>query len=311
MVWQTVIPVQMILDLNFLERYKHHISLHAIILIWGFTGILGKVISIPYYSIVIYRMGIAFLALLIYFLVSKKEFEKSIKRIVTFILVGIIVGIHWATFFQALKVSNVSVTLTTLASASFFVSFIEPLIFRRRIIWYEVFFGLLVIFGLYLIFSFEAEYKLGIILALISAFTAALFSVINGRLIHHAKAGQITMYEMLGGVIGISIYTFFFENVEVGAFSPSAMDVFYLLILGIICTAVAFVVSVEVMKVLSPYTVSISINMEPVYAIILALMFFGESEKMTLGFYLGAILILSTVIGNGILKNAFKKGKAN
>jgi len=256
-------------------------------------------------------MGIAFLALLIYFLISKKQFEKSIKKISIFILVGVIVGIHWATFFQALKVSNVSVTLTTLASASFFVSFLEPLFYRRRIIWYEVFFGLLVIFGLYLIFSFEAEYKLGIILALCSAFTAALFSVINGRLIQKSKAGQITMYEMLGGVIGISIYTLLFENVEVGAFSPSFLDIFYLLILGIICTAVAFVVSIEVMKVLSPYTVSISINMEPIYAIILALIFFGESEKMTIGFYFGAALILSTVIGNGVLKHVFKKRKAS
>jgi len=296
---------------SFFEQYKHHFSLHVIILIWGFTGILGKVISIPFYSIVIYRMGIAFLALLIYFLISKKQFEKSIKKISIFILVGVIVGIHWATFFQALKVSNVSVTLTTLASASFFVSFLEPLFYRRRIIWYEVFFGLLVIFGLYLIFSFEAEYKLGIILALCSAFTAALFSVINGRLIQKSKAGQITMYEMLGGVIGISIYTLLFENVEVGAFSPSFLDIFYLLILGIICTAVAFVVSIEVMKVLSPYTVSISINMEPIYAIILALIFFGESEKMTIGFYFGAALILSTVIGNGVLKHVFKKRKAS
>jgi drug/metabolite transporter (DMT)-like permease len=254
-------------------------------------------------------MGIAFLALLIYLLLAKKTFEKSLKKIGIFILVGILVGAHWATFFQALKVSNVSVILTTLASTSFFVSFLEPLFFKRKIIWYEVFFGLLVVFGLYLIFSFESQYKLGIILALFSALTAAIFSVINGRLVIKSTASQITMYEMLGGVLGVSIYTYFFENVAVGAFSPSALDVFYLLILGIICTAVAFVVSVSVMKVLSPYTVSISINMEPIYAIILALFFFGESEKMTLGFYFGAALILSTVIGNGVLKSYFKKQK--
>ena len=295
--------------MSFFERYRHHIALHIIILIWGFTGILGKVITIPYYSIVIYRMGIAFLALLIYLLITKKPFEKSLKKIAIFILVGILVGAHWATFFQAIKVSNVSVTLTTLASTSFFVAFLEPLFFKRKIIWYEVFFGLLVVFGLYLIFSFETQYQLGIILALFSALTAAVFSVINGRLVIKSSAGQITMYEMLGGVLGISIYTFFFETIEIGAFSPTDLDVFYLLILGIICTAVAFVVSVQVMKYLSPFTVSISINMEPIYAIILALIFFGESEKMTLGFYFGAALILSTVIGNGLLKSYFKKRK--
>ena len=293
--------------MSFFERYRHQITLHIIILIWGFTGILGKVITIPYYSIVIYRMGIAFLALLIYLLITKKPFEKSLKKIVLFILVGILVGAHWATFFQAIKVSNVSVTLTTLASTSFFVAFLEPLFFKRKIIWYEVFFGLLVVLGLYLIFSFETQYQLGIILALFSALTAAIFSVINGRLVIKSSAGQITMYEMLGGVLGISIYTFFFETIEIGAFSPTDLDVFYLLILGIICTAVAFVVSVQVMKYLSPFTVSISINMEPIYAIILALIFFGESEKMTIGFYFGAALILSTVIGNGLLKSYFKK----
>lgn len=252
-------------------------------------------------------MGIAFLALLIYLLITKKPFEKSLKKIALFILVGILVGAHWATFFQAIKVSNVSVTLTTLASTSFFVAFLEPLFFKRKIIWYEVFFGLLVVLGLYLIFSFETQYQLGIILALFSALTAAIFSVINGRLVIKSSAGQITMYEMLGGVLGISIYTFFFETIEIGAFSPTDLDVFYLLILGIICTAVAFVVSVQVMKYLSPFTVSISINMEPIYAIILALIFFGESEKMTTGFYFGAALILSTVIGNGLLKSDFKK----
>ena len=254
-------------------------------------------------------MGIAFLALLIYLLITKKPFEKSLKKIAIFILVGILVGAHWATFFQAIKVSNVSVTLTTLASTSFFVAFLEPLFFKRKIIWYEVLFGLLVVIGLYLIFSFEAKYKIGIVLALISAFLAAIFSVVNGRLIIQSTASQITLYEMLGGVLGISVYTYFFEDVIIGAFSPTYLDVFYLLILGIICTAVAFVVSVSVMKILSPFTVSVSINMEPIYAIILALLLFGESEKMTLGFYFGAALILSTVIGNGLLKSYFKKRK--
>ncbi|MBD78793.1 MAG: EamA family transporter [Crocinitomicaceae bacterium] len=292
--------------MKLIGQYKDHISLHFIILIWGFTGILGKLISLPYYSIVIYRMGIAFLGLCLYLYIAKKPFEKSFKKIALFILVGVIVGAHWATFFQAIKVSNVSVTLTTLASTSLFVAFLEPLFFRRRIIWYEVVLGLMVIFGLYLIFSFEVQYKLGITLALISAMLAALFGTINGRLVQRAAPGQITMYEMLGGVLGMSCYTFFFENVEGGAFSPSMLDVFYLLVLGLICTAFAFVISIQVMRVLSPYTVSVSINMEPIYAIILALIFFGESEKMTLGFYAGAALILGTVIGNGVLKSYFR-----
>ena len=294
---------------NFFQEYRHQVALHAIILIWGFTGILGKVISIPFYSIVIYRMGIAFIGLLLFFIWKRKQMMIPLKKMLILILVGVVVGAHWATFFQALKVSNVSVTLTTLASTSLFVAFLEPLFFKRRIIWYEVILGLVVIFGLYLIFNFESEYKLGILLALCSAFLAALFSTFNGMMIKDTSASHITIYEMLGGVIGLSVYTFLFENATMIDFSPSYLDIFYLLILGLICTALAFVVSVSVMRVLSPYTVSISINMEPIYAIILALIFFGESEKMTPGFYLGAFLILSTVIGNGVLKNRYKHRK--
>lgn len=222
-----------------------------------------------------------------------------------------IVAAHWATFFQALKVANVSVVLTTLASASLFVAFLEPLFFKRRIIMYEVGFGFLVILGLYLIYNFETQYMLGIVLALVSAFLAALFSTLNAIMVRTSTPGQITLLEMFGGVLGMSLYTLFFEDVTIGAFSPSQVDWIYLLILGLICTALAFVVSVRVMRELSPFTVSISINMEPIYAIILALIFFGEEEKMTPGFYLGAGIILSTVIANGILKRKLKSLKSN
>lgn len=294
---------------SFVSRYRDYILLHFVILIWGFTGILGKVISVPYFSIVIYRMGIAALGLFLFFIWKKRTFETNPKKILKFLLVGMIVGAHWATFFQALKVSNVSVVLTTLASTSLFVAFLEPLFFKRRVIPYEVFFGLVGIGGLYLIFNFESQFQMGIILALCSAFLAALFGTLNGILIRDSAAGQITMFEMIGGLLAMSLYTFLFETVSPGDLSPSALDIIYLLILGLICTAFAFVVSVQVMKALSPFTVSISINMEPIYAIVLALIFFGESEKMTPGFYVGAALILSTVLGNGILKSIFRNRK--
>jgi drug/metabolite transporter (DMT)-like permease len=193
-----------------------------------------------------------------------------------------------------------------LASTSLFVAFIEPLLYKRRIIAYEVLFGLAVIFGLYLIFNFETQYQWGIVLALISAFLAAIFGTLNGVLVRNSAPGQITLWEMIGGVVGMTLYTLIFEDLTWEAFSPNWLDTFYLLVLGLICTALAFVVSVQVMRILSPFTVSISINMEPIYAIILALLFFGESEQMTPGFYLGAAIILGTVIGNGVLKRYFR-----
>ncbi len=295
--------------LNFIRAYRYQIALHITVFVWGFTGILGKLIEVPYYSIVWYRMLIAAFGLLVYAFITKTTLRIGFKKMALFILVGFIVGAHWSTFFQALKVSNVSVVLTTLASASLFVALLEPLFFKRKIILYELLFGLAVIIGLSLIFNFESQYSLGIILALCSAFLAALFSTINGLLIRNDKARVITFYEMIGGVLGISIYTLVNENPTIADFSPELLDVFYLLVLGVICTAVAFVVSVQVMKELSPFTVSISINMEPIYAIILALIFFGDSEQMTPGFYLGALIIFSTVIGNAVLKSIQKRKK--
>ena len=287
---------------GFLKRYRNHIAIHAIVLIWGFTGILGKLISIPFYSLVWYRMAIAFVCLAIYYGLIKKGKPVKAKYIPQILGVGLLVAAHWAAFFEGLKVSNVSVVLTTLASTSLFVALIEPLFFKRKVRLYEVFFGLLVISGLFLIFRFEAGYHLGILLSLLAALLAALFGVINGRLVEKAPPGQITLYEMLGGVVGISVYTLLFEDWTWADFQPTLSDWIYLILLGVICTAVAFVVSVQVLRELSPFTVSMSINMEPIYAIILALIFFGESERMTGGFYLGAGLILGTVLANGLVK---------
>ena len=286
---------------------KSHILLHFVILIWGFTGILGKLISIPSESIVWYRMLIAFVSLGAYLQFRKKSMVVTNAQLVNYVLTGMVVALHWVLFFEAIKVSNVSVTLATLASATLFTSIIEPLFFRKRVIPYELLFGLLVIIGLGMIFTFETAYTLGILYALGSAFCASLFTTINGKFIENkGNATSITLYEMMGGVVGVSAYFLLTSQWEMFAQIPLALDWAYLLILGILCTAFAFVASVEVMKELSPYTVSISINMEPIYAILLALFFFGEEERMTPQFYLGAFLIMSTIFANGWLKKRMK-----
>ncbi len=283
------------------QSYKNHILIHAVVLVWGFTGILGTIITIDSESMVFYRMGIAFLSLLIFMAFGRRHLIRFEKRSLIYIGVGFIVAAHWALFFEALKVSTVSVTLACLASTSLFVAIIEPLFFRRRVDALEIIFGLLVVAGLYTIFEFETQYKLGILYALFAAFAAATFGTLNGLLIKRGSSYSITLYEMLGGVIGIALYQLLSGNFDLAI--PNSMDWLYLAILGILCTAVAFVISVEVMKHLTPFTVSISINMEPIYAILLALLFFGEREYMSTGFYLGAGIILTTVIANGMLKS--------
>lgn len=295
-------------------KYKNHVMLHAVILIWGFTGILGKLIQIPSVNIVWYRMLIACVALFVYLKLSKFSLKVSVNSLLKLFGVGIIVALHWIFFFEALKVSTVSVTLTTLASATLFTGVLEPFFFKRKLVLYELVFGILVIVGLALIFSFESKYTLGIIYALLSAFFASLFTTLNGKLVLSGlKARAITFYEMLGGTLAISLYLMFSGVTLDTSFLPGFgrlpelySDLFYLILLGVLCTAVAFVVSVEVMRELTPFTVSVSINLEPIYSIILALVFFGDAEKMTPGFYVGALLILFTIFGNGWMKKRAK-----
>lgn len=288
--------------IQLIKKNRNSLLLHFVILIWGFTGILGKLIQIDSSFIVFYRMLIAFVSLLLFFWFSSRNPIEDRSKVIRYILTGFIIAAHWSFFFEAIKVSTVSVALTCLASASLFVAFIEPLLFQRKVNILEVVFGSLVIIGLLMIFNFETEYSLGIIYALISAFCAALFSTLNGLFVKKGNSFRISLYEMLGGVIGVSIYLII--NGELSTFQvPSATDWIYLLILGVICTAFAFVVSVEVMKTLTPFTVSVSINMEPIYAIFLALAFFGDEELMSPGFYTGAVLIFTTVMANGISKS--------
>jgi drug/metabolite transporter (DMT)-like permease len=285
------------------NELKYQMALHAIVLVWGFTGILGKLISLDAYSIVWYRMLIAFAGLLIYAKVIRLPIMVDPLTLGKYLGVGFIVATHWILFFESIKVSTVSVALATMSSATLFTAILEPLFYRRKIIGYEMLFGVLVIAGLVMIFNFESSYYQGISLALLSAFCASLFTTINGKFIGNGeKSRVISLYEMLGGVIGITLYFVLTGELGIWESLPSGADLGYLLILGLVCTSLAFVISVEVMKHLSPYTVSISINMEPVYSIILALLFFGEEERMSPGFYAGALLILSTILVNAYLK---------
>jgi drug/metabolite transporter (DMT)-like permease len=190
-----------------------------------------------------------------------------------------------------------------MSTGAFFVSFIEPIFFRRKIKLLEIILGLIVIFGLYIIFNFESQYKLGIIYALISSFLNALFSVFNGLFVKKYSGGTISLYQMFFGVLFISIYLVYTDSFTTSFFEVANKDWLYLVILSSVCTAYAFIASVNVMKYLSPYTVMLTINLEPIYAIVLALFIFGDKEKMNVEFYFGASLVLFVVLLNGIIKN--------
>ena len=285
------------------NRTKNYLLLHLIVFIWGFTAILGALITIDAIPLVFFRMGLAVIFITIYFIYKKKSFYVDKRGLLKFLITGIIIALHWIFFFKAIKVSNVSVALVTMSTGAFFTSIIEPVFFKRKIKLLEIILGLIVIAGLYIIFNFESQYKLGIIYALISSFLGSLFAVLNGLFIKRYRADSISLYQLLFGTLFVTIYLFLNNSFSISFFSLQKLDWIYLFVLSSICTAYAFIVSVKVMKYLSPYTVMLTINLEPVYAIILALFIFGDKEKMNPEFYLGACIVLGVVLINGIIKN--------
>ena len=288
------------------SRFKNYLLLHFIVFIWGFTAILGALITIDAVPLVFFRMGLAVVFITVYFFIQKISFYVDRQGLLKFLITGIIIALHWIFFFKAIKVSNVSVALVTMSTGAFFTSLIEPVFFKRKIKVLEILLGLIVIAGLYIIFNFESQYKLGIIYALISSFLGSLFAVLNGLFIKRYNANSISLYQLLFGTLFVTIYLFLNNSFSVSFFSLQKLDWIYLFVLSSICTAYAFIASVQVMKYLSPYTVMLTINLEPVYAIILALFIFGDKEKMNPEFYLGACIVLGVVLINGIIKNKYR-----
>jgi drug/metabolite transporter (DMT)-like permease len=285
------------------DKLKNYLHLHLIVFIWGFTAVLGKLISLQALDLVWFRMTFAVIIIGFFVLVKKQSLRVPPKVFFGFILSGIVIACHWFTFYQAIKVSNISITLACLSTGAFFASILEPIFYKRKVIWYEVFFGIIVIIGLGIIFNVETQYKTGIYLALTSAFLSALFSVLNGKFAKIYNPNIISFYELGGGLFFLTLYLLGTQKLTQNFFAISTNDFLWLLVLSSICTAYAFSASIKVMKYLSPYTVMLTINLEPIYGIILAILVFHGNEKMSPTFYLGALIILSTVIINGIIKN--------
>ena len=284
------------------NKIKSLIHFHFIVFIFGFTAILGSLISISSLSLVWYRMLIAVMCLLIILPLLKKKLIIPKSLFFKLLFCGILISLHWVFFFKAIKASNVSITLSILSLGAFMTSFLEPLFYKKKIILYEVFLGLLVVLGTAIIFKTQFKYMEGIIYSLISVIFSVLFTLINGKLVGQASSYTISLYELLGGFITLSFILILSNDFNTELFVLKNNDFLWLLILGTICTAYAFVVSVDVMKHLSPYSLMLSINMEPIYGILLASLFLNESKNMSYQFYVGFSFIFLAVILNGILK---------
>lgn len=290
------------------DKGKSLLHLHFLIFLWGFTSILGALINLDSLPIVWYRMSLAVAMIALYFaLFSRKSFQIHPGAFKYYALGGLLISVHWVLFFYAIKISSISLTLSILSSASLMTSVLEPILYKRPFRRYEVFFGLFVILGLYLIFGVQKENLWGIIAALSCTLLSVLFSLLNGKLIQKYPANNISFYQLFVGAIVMSFALGVTIDSPEFLFDLSWQDWLWIFLLSSVCTAYATIASVVVLKHVTPFTMMISLNLEPVYAIVFSLLIFGEKELMSTQFYIGVLIILGGVVGNGLYKRQAQK----
>jgi drug/metabolite transporter (DMT)-like permease len=292
-----------------LRKYQYHILMHVIIFMWGFTGILGKLIEIDAFYLVWYRILISFISLAIglYFLKMPMRIPDR-KLLLKTLGVGVIVASHWVLFYLSIKLSTASLGILCLSTTTLHVTWLEPIVFKKRFSWIEFLFGCLVIFGIYFVSdNFNAQQYNALIIGLISALCAALFAVFNAKLAEDVPSSSITLHEMGIGLVFLTVVLFCRGMVNEHMLDMRWEDLAWLLFLGVLCTSFAFLATIEVMKKLGAFTVSLSINLEPVYTILLAIPILHENEMLNAHFYMGSAMIIVVVITNAIYKSVIRR----
>ena len=291
------------------SKAKFYILLHIIIFMWGFTGILGKLIPLDSLFIVWYRVLIAFIVIggLIIFL--KRPYKlNSKKELIELAITGCVVGLHWLTFYMSIQLSTASFGVLCISTATFHVSWLEPIIMKRRFSWVEFILSLIVIFGIYYVCGdFSTIDVMALFYGLLSGFLAALFAVYNAKLVNSMTPLKITLYEMLAAFVLLSIIILAQGKMSSEIFMIDGTALFWLLFLGVFCTAFAFYAIVDVAKHLGAYTVALSINLEPIYTFILAIFILSEHEVLNTRFYIGSLIIVLVLVLNAFVKSIIKR----
>jgi drug/metabolite transporter (DMT)-like permease len=291
-----------------LGNFRYHLLLHFIIFIWGFTGILGKLIHLDSLVIVWWRVIIAFVALGIFLKIRGNKIPlPSRKNLWMIIGVGLLVAMHWITFYKSIQLSTASLGILCLSTTTLHVSWLEPLLMKRRFLWSEFFSGILIIGALVFVSDdFNATEYLALSVGLFSALMAALFSIFNARLVVDIPSSTISFYEFGTAIVFLTIVLAFEGSLNASLFHMTLSDLLWLLFLGTVCTSFAFLVVVDLVKRLGTFTVSLSINMEPVYTILLAIFILKENKSLGYSFYIGAAIIVVVVIANAVIKYRMK-----
>ncbi|RXK58122.1 EamA family transporter [Lacibacter luteus] len=273
------------------------LQLHAAVFLAGFTGVLGRLIELNEGWLVWYRMLLSAVLLFVLMLFRKQIIRIEKKYLLRCIGIGALIAMHWVLFYGSVKYANVSIALVCFAATGSFTAFLEPLLLKRRIDLVEVLLGLLVLFGIYLIFHFDVHYKTGILLGVAAAFLSALFPIYNKQLIQHVPVSTLTLYELSGGWLLLSLVLPFYLQISPATkHLPSLSDWFWLLMLALFCTVLAVQLSVNALKKISPFTANLTYNLEPVYGIALAFLIYHEEKELGDGFVWGILLIVASVV---------------
>lgn len=284
-------------------KINHYLELHFVVILFGFTAILGKLVKISALELVFYRTFLAAIGL--YFLIKllKKSISLQKGDLPKLLGIGVVVALHWFLFFYAAKVSNVSVSLVGLATSTLWIALLQPFFNHQKFSFIEAALGLIIVFGLYLIFNADLSLWYGLILSILSAIAQALFSLTNAQFTHKYHSFVITFYEMLGAAAATAAFAIFFKQpFFINGSLPDQYDWFWIMILAFICSVYAYSAIVKLLQYLSAFEVNLVIGLEPIYGILLAYFIFGESEKMNIRFYIGASLICVAILGYQVVK---------
>ncbi len=284
--------------------------MHIAIMLWGFTAIFGKLIHLDEGLLVWYRMFLSALAMGIFLAFQKKLRGISPKQVLPIAGIGAIITLHWITFYGAIKASNVSIAISCFSSVALFTAVLDPLLKRKRPSLRELGLGLAVIAGIFIIFSGQRLYLKGILLSIASAFLASLFTILNKRISNKVEPGIITLFEIGTGFLLLTICLPVWMHINNSGFAwPTASDMVYLLLLSVACTTVAFTLSLYALQKIDAFTMNLSVNLEPLYSIVLAFILFNEYQLLNFSFYAGSLIILAAVLLHGsiLLKQARQK----
>lgn len=276
--------------------------LHFIVFLWGFTAILGKLIHANAQNLVFYRMLFAAVFLFVFIRIFKKHSIRVSKKLFwQLAAIGAFMALHWLCFFHSIKVSNVSIALSCLSLSTLFAAILEPVIFKRKIDVSEIVMGIVILFCMYLIFQTEFRYKEGIFYGVLTALFGTVFSVFNGRLYGKTSSGNIIFYEIFCGWAILSV--FYILTGQVGQLNEiSYRDLALVTLLAAVFTAYPMFESINLMKHITPFTLILTVNLEPIYGIILAYFIFGDSEHMSPVFYVASLVMILSIVANGIIK---------